>query len=310
MGIYDRDYTRKDTGLPWEEDRYAAPSGSPWTVTAQLIVVSVVAFLLQSLFVRRTLQGSVSLLELWFALSPQSLAAGQVWRLVTYAFLHDRYSLFHIIFNMLCLWWFGKSVESIYGRREFLLFYLASAAFAGLSYCLVQAFAGSAVPVVGASGAVMATLMLYALHYPRRMIYVWGVFGVEARWFVAFLVALNVFPMLNTLQGGQGGGTTAYAAHVGGLLFGYLYRKGGWRLSAAWESCVTWARRSWRRLRGPRLSVYVPRSDESEEDPAEVDRRVDELLEKIYQQGEASLTDEERDFLARASRRYRERRTH
>lgn len=307
MGIYDRDYTRKDTGLPWEDDRYAAPRDTPWSATAWLIIATVVVFLLQALFVRRTPFGLVSVLEEWFALSAGTLLRGQIWRLVTYAFLHDSSSLFHILFNMLCLWWFGRPVESIHGRREFLLFYLAAAAFSGLFFCAAGLVTGTAAPVVGASGAVMATMMLFALHYPRQLIYIWGVFAVEARWLIAFLVLLNVLPLLNELQGGAMGGTTAYSAHAGGLLFGYLYRKGRWRLSSYWDRIADFAVRRRRLLRGPKLRIHVPELDD---DPAALDRRVDKLLDKIYRNGEASLTDEEREFLARASRRYRERRSH
>ncbi len=305
MGIYDRDYTRKDTGLPWEDEYRSAPRETRWSATAWLIIITVVVFLLQSLFVRRTPDGPLAVLDQWFALSGRTLLRGEVWRLVTYAFLHDRYSLFHILFNMLCLWWFGRPLESIYGSREFVLFYVSAAAFSGLVFCAVGMVTGTPAPVVGASGAVMATMMLFALHYPRQLIYIWGVIGVEARWLVAFLVVLNVLPLLNELQGGGVGDSTAYSAHVGGLLFGYLYRRGRWRLAPYWDRFAGFVTR-WRRLRrGPKLRVHVPEFDE---DPATIDRRVDELLDKIYQHGEASLTDEEREFLARASRRYRERR--
>src|SRR5713226_4463770 len=61
---------------------------------------------------------------------------GQVWRLLTYAFLHDPYNYMHILFNMLFLWWFGSDVEDLYGPKEFLLFYLLSAVVGGVCFTM------------------------------------------------------------------------------------------------------------------------------------------------------------------------------
>ena len=71
----------------------------------------------------------ISLIQEWFELDPSKvLYQGQVWRLLTHAFCHERQGLFHILFNMLFLYWFGCTLEGMYGEREFLLFYLAAAA--------------------------------------------------------------------------------------------------------------------------------------------------------------------------------------
>jgi membrane associated rhomboid family serine protease len=65
-----------------------------------------------------------SIIQEWLQLDIQTtLWSGQVWRLLTYAFCHDRLGVFHILFNMLLLYWFGCTLESMYGSREFLLFY-------------------------------------------------------------------------------------------------------------------------------------------------------------------------------------------
>src|SRR5439155_4260942 len=68
----------------------------------------------------------VSLIQEAFALDTRKVMRGQVWRLVTHAFCHDRGDIFHILFNMLFLYWFGCTLESMYTSREFLLFYLAA----------------------------------------------------------------------------------------------------------------------------------------------------------------------------------------
>jgi membrane associated rhomboid family serine protease len=109
----------------------------------------------------------VCLVNEWLELKTSLVLRGQVWRLVTAAFLHDRGGVFHILFNMLALFWFGVTLESMYGGREFLIFYLAGAVAASLAHVGLDLYLGSNVPAVGASGAVMAVLMVYAIHYPR-----------------------------------------------------------------------------------------------------------------------------------------------
>src|SRR5205814_3645274 len=70
----------------------------------------------------------VSILQEWLELDTKKVVfGGQVWRLLTHAFCHDRYGVFHIVFNMLFLYMFGCTLESMYGSREFLLFYLVGA---------------------------------------------------------------------------------------------------------------------------------------------------------------------------------------
>ncbi len=106
----------------------------------------------------------------------------------------------------------------------------------------------------------------------------------------------------------------AHWAHLGGAAFGFLYYKTGWNLFRLWPS--GWSARSFRIPgRGPKLKVHRE-ADETEE-PADdylttgrIQQRVDELLEKISRSGEASLTAEERQFLAEASRRYQQQRRH
>ena len=90
------------------------------------------------------------------------------WRLITYGFCHDRSSLFHLAFNMICLWMFGRLIEGIYGRRYCLLVYLLGVFISGVCHLGWQlASGGDATPMVGASGGVMAFMVLAAIHFPR-----------------------------------------------------------------------------------------------------------------------------------------------
>jgi membrane associated rhomboid family serine protease len=147
-----------------------------------------------------------------------------VWQLATYMFLHG--GVFHIVFNMLALWMFGAELERTWGTRYFLKFYFVTGIGAGILTVLFSmlpfAFARQLqdVNVIGASGAIYGLLLAYAIYFPERPILL-IVFWVPARLCVTILGAIAVFASLN-----ESGGI-ANATHLGGLLVGYLYLKGG-----------------------------------------------------------------------------------
>jgi membrane associated rhomboid family serine protease len=149
----------------------------------------------------------------------------RVWQLGTYMFVHG--GLFHILFNMLALWMFGAELERIWGTRYFLKFYFVSGIGAGvltvlfslLPFAVAQQIQYSV--VIGASGAVYALLLGYALYFPDRPIYMYFLFPIPARIFVLIMGAIAFYSSLS----GAGGGV-ANATHLGGLIVGYLYLKG------------------------------------------------------------------------------------
>jgi membrane associated rhomboid family serine protease len=247
-----------------------------------------------------------SLVDRWLALDVEPLWHGQVWRLATYAFLHDRQDLLHLLFNMLTLWWAGRAVEPLYGSREFLWFYMAAAVVGGIGFALWDAVLGLSSGVVGASGAVMAVLMLYACHFPRDRIYLFGLIGIEARWLVALFALFDLLPVLNALGGGHGShDRVAHIVHLTGLAFGWLYVQRRWRLSSGWRRLTDSLRQRWRlATAGRRLKVYDPEPDD---EPVDLDADVDRILAKIHEQGTGSLTPREQAILTRASERYKKR---
>ncbi len=304
MGIYSRDYLREST------PRFS--SGGDGSVCKKLIIVTVVVFLAQFLFTTTETvqifpgeyrQFKVSVVTSWLQLDPQDTIHGQIWRLVTYAFCHARDNILHIVFNMLLLWWFGKTLEIMYGSREFLLFYLTAAAFAGVCFIALALRVGNQSPAIGASGAVMAVMMVFAMHYPRQVIYIFGILPLEMRWVVVLYVFYDVFPVIRQLGGQQPLDNVAHSAHVGGLLFGYLYKKYNIRLESLFSN---FRRNQLRRVGSSRkIRLYRPTDDVGEK--ANMESQVDAILSKIHEQGEASLTDSERNILNEASRRYRDR---
>jgi len=252
------------------------------TAVGWLIIVNVAAYMLE--IILRLAQPAAfnacfGLLSLWPA---DVFARGYVWQLLTYAFLHDPANILHILFNMLFLYWFGRETEIVWGTRRFLAFYLTAAAFAALAFAAVHYFIwplhGSC---VGASGAILAVVMVYALWWPNRTILFMFLFPMRIRSFVLIVIGIEVVSLLQISDNG-----VANLAHLAGLLYGYLIVRVA-----------------------PRLNVLTTRftaekpSARREERAAAADRRLDELLEKVHRQGIQSLTWRERRFLKKMSRR-------
>ncbi len=299
MGFENRDYYR--------EPEWNPRGGSGETpVCRWLIVLCVVVFIgqqFESLAVAR-----------WLALDSSEVVHGQIWRLVTYAFCHGSRQqigdsgaapLLHLVFNMFCLWWFARTIEDRLGSREFLAFYLLAAVFSGLAHIGLEAmFLGRPSITVGASGALMAVMALFAMWYPRQQVLLMGLIPMEIRWLIVAFVAFDTLPIWAALGGTRVHDGIAHGAHLGGLLFGFLYqifelRLTRWfgfgRLGSWWSD----------RRRRQSMRLYTPKSGSLEEDDLEL--KMDEVLRKITEHGEASLTPQERKILSEASRRIRER---
>jgi membrane associated rhomboid family serine protease len=310
MGIYSRDYLREDY----------SPHGGSWSgqgVLKWLIIVNAVVFVIQVVATRREVQPvpvewgpdfagqtqetTVSYLEEWFSLDPQKVRHGQIWRLATYDFLHHRYGIWHLIFNMWMLYMAGQRVADFYGPREFLWFYVTAGFVSGIVFVLWSLYFGNLSPAIGASGAVVAVVILYALNWPDDVWCIFGLIPVKVIWIAIITAAVDLHPMLLELGGEDFNDGIAHSAHVGGMLFALAYQRRNWRL----EPLLTRFKKPdlKRALRSKaKLRVYQP-----EVDPRDFERRVDELLQKVAEQGESSLNDTERELLMEASRRYRNR---
>ncbi len=315
MGIYDREYYRGSRGWLFES------LGNSGKVCLWLIVLNGILFFLQIVTLPRGNFGlggpTLGPITDFFILDVPAVLRGEVWRLLTYAFLHSPYAILHIVFNMLFLWWFGSELESIYGPREFLIFYLVAAVVGGLaftaygSYALLSGNPQQGLLCLGASGAVTAVMVVYACHFPTRLIYVFFFLPVPIWLFVGFQVFQDVFLFVGDIKT-----STAVTVHLGGALFGFLYHRLGWRLSPlfAWFGSLRLpARRPSRaRLRvyreeeAPREAVAVlPHRDLDEQ----LEAKLDAILEKIKTHGQESLSQNERELLLRASEVYKQRRS-
>jgi membrane associated rhomboid family serine protease len=308
MGIYDREYYRRE-GPSFLSSFTERAHACKW-----LILINVIVFVIQLL---------IPTFTEWFWVSRDGVMSGQVWRLVSYAFLHDPDNVFHIIFNMLALWFLGAEIEDLYGSREFVATYLTSAFLGGIAY-VVTVVAGIVPnsPCLGASGAVYTVMVLAALHYPNRVIYFFF-FPLRLWLIVVIWVGIDAYQFLTlprlSLDQLDHYPRSAVQVHLAGAAFGFLYYKFQWRMMAIWEEFRSWFGTARRFRPRPRLRVY------REEEPAtpvaiapagparEVDEhleaQVDAVLEKVSRHGQASLTDHEREILFRASEVYKKKRT-
>jgi membrane associated rhomboid family serine protease len=166
-------------------------------------------------------------LTAYFGMSPEAVVGRfWLWQPVTYMFLHG--GLFHILFNMLALWMFGVELERMWGTAFFLRYYFLTGIGAALTTILVALLPFSFAEriyyslTIGASGAIYGLLLAYALYFPDRPIYMYFVFPIPAKVFVLIIGAIALLSSMS-----DAGGGLAHVTHLGGLLVGYLYLKGG-----------------------------------------------------------------------------------
>lgn len=214
-----------------------------------------------------------------FALVPSFVFAKlRIWQLATYMFLH--LGLWHLVVNMLMLWFFGPAIENTWGRGEFLRYYFFTGIGAGLC-SFITAF-GSPIPVIGASGAIFGILVAYAMMFPETIILLLFIFPMKIKHAVLVLAGINLLGALSTPDAG-----IAYFAHLGGGLCGYLYLKSEWLR----HKLTYWQMPN---LRGWRTKRRAKKRQLTEQD---LNRQVDIILDKISRHGMQSLSKEERKIL-------------
>jgi len=273
--------------------------GSKWTrVIMILIIVNVTVFIVQLLFSTISSQWGVPTMgmspdtdgvvhhvklgpdrftTLFWLYQPLAIGKLWLWQLVTYMFLHSVSDPWHIIFNMLVLWMFGSEVEKAMGTRRFLTMYFTAGIFAGIFGCLFTPNN----PILGASGAIFAVEIAFAMFYPNATI-IFFVFPIKAKYLVTIFAGITVFNCLMPT-----GGNVAHFAHLGGLLYGFLFIR--------YE---------------PRFTNFIiSRQNQQKENEyrkeEEVRKVVDALLDKVNRTGMKGLTRRERSYLKNASKRYR-----
>ena len=184
-------------------------------ITAAIIVVNVVVFALE-------LMGGEAFVKQWSAI-PADIAAGRHWiTILTAMFMHGGWM--HILGNMVFLWAFGPEVENAMGPLRYLAFYLLSGLAASVAQ--IATMPGSTVPTLGASGAIAGVMGAFLITYPGDQVKTLLVFGwfiritlIPAALLIGFWFLVQLFNQVGAVAEVQAGGV-AYAAHVGGFIFG------------------------------------------------------------------------------------------
>jgi len=190
----------------------------------------------------------------WFGLTPYLVTHKLfLWQAVTYLFLHAGF--FHVIFNLFALWMFGSDLERMWGPRRFLFYFFLTGIGAAVCEVLLQP-SRAFPPTVGNSGAVYGVLLAYGLLFPERPILFALIVPIKAKWFVVIMGAIAFLSALATP-----GSVISHVAHLGGMLFGFLYLRGR-SLPYWWELRY----HAWRRARLRRqFEVYMRRREKKDQ---------------------------------------------
>jgi len=158
------------------------------------------------------------------ALTPADVVAhGRIWQLVTYSVLHE--GLWHLLGNMFGLWMFGSAIEGAWGTRRFLELYwigVIGAAITTVALSYTHLLGNPNVHTIGASGGVFAILIAFGILFAdSEILLIPFPFAIKGKYFIGILIVVELALSIS------GGGNVAYVAHLGGLLFGWLYVRRG-----------------------------------------------------------------------------------
>lgn len=291
------------------------------TITKNLLIINALMFLALLVFQMRGIDLN-DVLGLHFFMSSDF----HLYQLVTYMFMHANFE--HIFFNMFALWMFGCVVESVWGPKKFLFYYISCGVGAGIIQEIVQfvsfyLMATSQIPeagfgdlwqiaqnssavlsqwtTVGASGAIYAILLAFGMIFPEERIFIFPLpVPIKAKWFVGVYAAIELFSALATTND-----SVAHFAHLGGMLFGFLMIR-YWRKHPGSDNYgrsngqqffdklrKNWENRSHKDSRSVddrRSSDNIEHNHKEKANQQEIDR----ILDKIRRSGYDSLTEEEK----------------
>ncbi len=265
----------------------------------KLIIINAILFLAFRL-VSFFMQANIKYITSWITL-PDSLVEfiTQPWAFITYSFVH--FGLFHILFNMIFLYMFGRIILNLFSGKRLLTIYLLGAISGGLlyvlSYNVFPVFENDRGMLLGASGAVTTLIVFIATYTPNTQLRIF-MFNIKLWQIAVFLVVADLIRMST---GENAGGMLA---HIGGAIFGYLYAiqlaKGN-DIGKWFENILDWFADLFKtRKQKPFKKVHrTPRQPAGTRsmDKSEHQRKVDAILDKIGKSGYDSLTRAEKDFL-------------
>ena len=228
----------------------------------------------------------------WFALRPHfDTLLFKPWTIFSYGFLHSGF--FHILFNLLFLYYFGNLFLDFFSRKQFLAYYFLGIISGGLIYILsynyLPALKTQETVLVGASAGVTAILIGIASHIPNYTLRFQFIGNIKLLYIAIAFVALDIIQIPNGNAGG-------HLAHLGGALVGFLltsYFQQG-------TGFIQWLENLFlRKEQKPLKTVYKSKKSTgtNERNPKNQQIKIDRILDKISKSGYETLTKEEKDFL-------------
>lgn len=299
MGIYDRDYNRSGSGFggPPSRGQGMLVRSPGWSVNTWIIVINIVIHILAVtvLFPGLYRAGSLTIVDAFQRL--------EVWRLITFQFLHDPSSIWHVGMNMFGLWIFGPMVEQYLGGKKYLAFYLVCGLAGGLLFSILTVLGnltGASIPgllsnsfdtpLIGASAGVFAVIVACAHISPNTTVQLlFPPIPMKLKFFAYGYVGLALFQLLvgSSNAGGE-------AAHVGGAIAGYYFIRNSHHLMDFFDVFNDSRTKRGKKVKHSKPKKGVPSSDE-----------IDRILDKVAQSGIGSLSEKEKRTLNEASKNQR-----
>ncbi len=281
-------------------------------IIKNLLIINAAVFFFQLLASNFMIGGKPGMYVLneWFALNPLVEGANfQVWQLITYQFMHAGFG--HIFFNMFMLWMFGMEIENILGSKKFLYYYLICGVAAGLAQLFIAPLFSVPAFTIGASGAVFGVMIAFALMFPDRLIFLWFLIPIKAKYLIGLLFVLEIFWI------GDAGSDVAHLAHLGGAIAGFIFimldkktdvtlkhmfNKSYYRTSEKPPNIFSGITERFRKKDDEvkEAKFYDIKDDADEEITQE---EIDKILDKISKSGYQNLTEKEKKTLFEASKK-------
>lgn len=262
-----------------------------------LMAVNVAVFLVQMIFNKIIPNG---MMEYIFGLSHDGFIGNfMLWQPFTYMFLHGGWM--HIIFNLLGLWMFAGELELVWGRDKFIRYYLLSGIGAGffialMNYAVFNIYGSpyDKIVTIGASGAIYAILLAYAVLWPNREVLLYFLIPVKMKYLVLVFGLIEFF---STFSSNPGGGNISHIGHLGGIITGFLLIKIMRGSASKNNKKISFFENFKKKKRVSSKQKVIDKRIEAK-------KIIDELLGKIARNGMSSLTQDEKRKLEWARKHY------
>ncbi len=264
----------------------------------KLIIINVVVFIIANLFIalsRLSGNGGTVVYEI-LGLSPEpTIFIAHFWTALTYMFFHS--DVFHILFNMIWLYWMGQLFVEYIGSKQLISTYILGGVSGGVLFIAIGILFPntlSNVVLIGASASVMAVVVAIAFLIPNYTINLLFFGGVKLKYLALISFILSTLVDLSDNTGGK-------IAHIGGALYGYaffLYYKKGVDLGKPVNALIEWLSNLFKPRSNLKVAYKKRVSDEDyNANKIATEKRTNEILDKISKSGYDSLNKDEKEFL-------------